>query len=151
MSTAGLLQTTPPGFEIPQGHQQRIATVALSGNATSTEMSLYAAAAACRIRAITFTGDAVLTGNGASGAGATFKVGLRRAGSLVGSMGAVVSQQFNTGTNAAAWVPFSFTLLVKKLRAGDVLTWQWVQGATGLAIPAGIFVVDTAPAGSTRN
>lgn len=151
-TSIGQLLQTIPSFEVDLGARQvGTAAVTLSASASSAEAFLCESHSAQKIKAITFVPLTVLTGVGAAGAGATLKVSLRRAGSLVGSAGAVVSQQFNLLTNAAAWVSFAFTVLgTKKLAKGDVLTWQWVQGGTGLALPAGTFTVEFEPSNPTR-
>lgn len=86
--------------------------------------------------------DTTITGTGSSGAGATASVRKYSAGSAEGD---IFSLAFNTGTNATALTGTSLgtaSTTYNYLAAGDALVFRWLQGGTGLALPASHLVVE---------
>lgn len=79
-----------------------------------------------------------VTGVGAAGAGATAQ--FRKTPAAGGAAVVMGSLQFNAGTNSVAEtelnIPLSGVAGATTLNDGDVVDFQWVQGATGLALPA---------------
>jgi hypothetical protein len=96
------------------------------------------------VRSVYLTTITTMSGTGASGAGATAKLLLYRAGVVVTN--AVASLAFNTGVDATALTPKLITLSTTKndlkVRWNDLLVFQWLQGATGLALPEALVSVD---------
>lgn len=86
--------------------------------------------------------DTVITGTGSAGAGATATVRKYSAGTAEGN---IFSLAFNTSTNAAALTGTSLgtaSTTYNFLAAGDALIFRWLQGGTGLALPAATVVVE---------
>ena len=81
------------------------------------------------------TTQTAVTGAGASGAGATANI-RQIHGGTGGTITTLATQQFKTGTNTVAEEEFTFTISSSSVAAGDVIDFQWVQGGTGLALPA---------------
>lgn len=101
-----------------------------------------------QVTKVSLTPQTVLTGVGAAGAGATFVV---RKGSVPAGGGAtafvtVASLQFNATVNGVAEqerdIPLSAVAGATTVNAGDILEAQWIQGATGLALPASVVKVE---------
>lgn len=86
--------------------------------------------------------DTTITGTGSSGAGATAQIRKYSAGSAEGS---VFSLAFDTGVDATALTGTSLgtaSTSYNFLAAGDALIFRWLQGGTGLALPAAHVVIE---------
>jgi hypothetical protein len=95
--------------------------------------------------------DTAITGTGASGAGATANVILYNTAGV--SVGTLFSLAFNTGINTVAFVPLTLGSVLTGVvgrsipggflaKAGEGISFQWLQGATGLALPAASVIID---------
>lgn len=95
------------------------------------------------VRAVHLTTLTALTGTGAAGAGGTLALKRYVAGSATNT---IASLAFNTGVDTVASIPkeitLSTTLADIKVKFGDLLVAEWIQGSTGLASIAGILTVD---------
>lgn len=84
---------------------------------------------------VSITTQTAITGAGAAGAGATANI-RQITGGTGGTITTLATRQFNTGVNTVAEQEFTFALSASAVNAGDVIDFQWVQGGTGLALPA---------------
>jgi hypothetical protein len=109
----------------------------------ATEGDPYSATAEYgNVRSVYLVPNTVITGVGSAGAGATAYLYLYRAGSLIGT---IASLAFDSGVNAGAIDGRSLGTIsttYQTIRFGDVLEFRWLQGGTGLALPASRLVVD---------
>lgn len=85
-----------------------------------------------------------VVGVGAAGAGATGQV--RKTPAAGGVAVVVATLAFNAGVNSVAETELNFPLSAVAgaitVQDGDVFDFQWVQGATGLALPAAVVKVE---------
>ncbi len=103
------------------------------------------------IRAAYLVTATAVTGTGAAGAGATANINL--IGTAGTSLGTLFTLQFNTSTNTVAGVALSLGSITTisgraygttavAIRSTESIQFEWLQGATGLALPESLVVLD---------
>ncbi len=108
----------------------------------SVESQPYGDTTIYSVQAVYIVTDTAVTGTGSSGAGATAKLLKYNAGSATGT---IASLAFDTNVNTTALEGKSLGTISATygyLSAGDSLVFEWLQGGTGLALPAGFVIVD---------